>query len=109
MAARVVHCKQSTYDVYIGRGPGSIWGNPFQIGRDGTRDEVIAKHRAWLLAQPRLMARVGELHDKTLGCWCKTRARPDTPCHGDTLAEFAAAAAVGARPPLATAEPKERP
>jgi hypothetical protein len=22
------------------------WGNPFAIGRDGTRDEVIAKYRA---------------------------------------------------------------
>ena len=27
--------------VYVGRP--SIWGNPFAIGRDGTRDEVIAK------------------------------------------------------------------
>ena len=28
---------------------GSKWANPFKIGRDGTRDEVIAKYRAWLL------------------------------------------------------------
>lgn len=27
--------------VYIGRP--SIWGNPFVIGRDGTRDDVVAK------------------------------------------------------------------
>ena len=30
--------------VYVGRP--SKWGNPFVIGRDGTRDEVVAKYRA---------------------------------------------------------------
>src|SRR4051794_17127713 len=41
-------------DVYIGRaGRGRTavecpWGNPFVIGRDGTRDEVIAKYEAWV-------------------------------------------------------------
>jgi hypothetical protein len=44
MGEHVVHCKREPYDVYIGRP--SKWGNPFQIGRDGTRDEVIAKYRA---------------------------------------------------------------
>ncbi len=44
---RVVHCKRERYDVYIGR-PGP-WGNPFVIGRDGTREQVIAKYRTWLL------------------------------------------------------------
>lgn len=28
--------------VYIGRP--SIWGNPFVIGKDGSRDDVIAKY-----------------------------------------------------------------
>ena len=28
--------------VYIGRP--SPWGNPYAIGRDGTRDDVIAKY-----------------------------------------------------------------
>ena len=31
----VVHCKKEAFDVYIGRP--SNWGNPFVIGRDGTR------------------------------------------------------------------------
>lgn len=31
---RVVHCKKERYDVYIGRP--SKWGNPFEIGRDGS-------------------------------------------------------------------------
>ena len=37
----VVNVATDPYDVYIGRGngvlPPSIWGNPFVIGRDGTR------------------------------------------------------------------------
>ena len=48
--------------VYIGRRmtriglAGSKWANPFKIGLDGTREEVIEKYRAWLLEQPELMA-----------------------------------------------------
>jgi hypothetical protein len=41
------------YDVYIGRG--SKWGNPFVIGKDGDRDEVIAKYREWIKTQPQLL------------------------------------------------------
>lgn len=68
--------------VYIGRP--SKWGNPFQIGRDGTRAEVIAKHRAWLCDQPQLMAALPELRERDLVCWCAPAA-----CHGDTLKELA--------------------
>jgi len=39
---QVVHCKRARDDVYIGR-PGK-WGNPFQIGRDGTREQVITRY-----------------------------------------------------------------
>lgn len=78
---RVVHCKKASYDVYIGRP--SKWGNPFVIGPDGTRDEVIAKYRAWLLAQPALVAALPELKNKTLGCWCAPQA-----CHGDVLVDL---------------------
>jgi hypothetical protein len=77
---RVVHCKKEPYDVYIGRP--SVWGNPFVIGKDGTRGEVIAKYREYLLSNPDLMARVPELEGKTLGCWCSPE-----PCHGDVLIE----------------------
>lgn len=45
--------------VYIGRG--SPWGNPFIIGKDGTRDEVIAKYEAYLDSNPKLLSRIGEL------------------------------------------------
>lgn len=68
--------------VYIGRP--SKWGNPFQIGRDGTREEVIEKHRDWILGNPELLAQIHELKDKDLVCYCSPQA-----CHGDTLMELA--------------------
>jgi len=52
------------YDVYIGRAvlrsgfKASIWGNPFKLGKDGTREEIMAKYRAWLPTQPELIARL---------------------------------------------------
>src|SRR5260370_40207688 len=79
---RVVHCKRDRYDIYIGRP--SKWGNPYVIGRDGTREQVIAKYRAWVLRRPELLAALPELRGKTLGCWCAPQ-----PCHGDVLAELA--------------------
>jgi hypothetical protein len=80
---RVVHCKKEPFDVYIGRP--SKWGNPFKIGKDGSREEVIQKYRRWILANPVLVAQVPtELRGKKLGCWCKPNA-----CHGDVLAELA--------------------
>jgi hypothetical protein len=77
----VVHCKRRPYDVYIGRG--SVWGNPFVIGKDGTRDEVIAKYRARIAQRPDLLAQLEELRGMVLGCWCKPLA-----CHGDVLVEL---------------------
>jgi hypothetical protein len=80
---RVVNCKNERYDVYIGRP--SEWGNPFKIGRDGSRQEVIQKYREWILANPQLTKQIHlKLRGKTLGCWCKPNA-----CHGDVLAELA--------------------
>lgn len=68
--------------VYIGRG--SPVGNPYVIGRDGTRAEVIVKYEAWFARQlrkpgfaDRVLAYVGSWG---LACWC-----PPRPCHGDVL------------------------
>ena len=81
----VVHCKQAAFDVYVGRP--SVWGNPFCIGRDGTREQVIEKYKRWLLARPELVAKAKrELRGKVLGCWCST-----LPCHADVLVEVASA------------------
>jgi Domain of unknown function (DUF4326) len=79
---KVVHCTRDTYHVYIGRP--SKWGNPFVIGRDGTRDEVLRKYRAWIVNQPKLMAELPKLQGKVLGCWCAPQA-----CHGDVLIDLA--------------------
>ena len=79
----VVHCKRSGYDIYIGRG--SKWGNPFRIGEHGTREQVIDLYEQWLLDQSDLLAALGELADKTLGCWCAPYR-----CHGEVLARLAA-------------------
>lgn len=91
MATTVVNVKHDPFDVYIGRGTrwygglkGSVWANPFKIGPDGTRGEVIETYRQRLLSTPSLLARVGELRGKALACWCSP-----LPCHGDVLAELA--------------------
>lgn len=69
--------------VYIGRP--SRWGNPFEIGEDGNREEVVAKYRTWLMAQPDLIkAAQKELAGKDLVCFCAPKA-----CHGDVLLEVA--------------------
>jgi len=84
---KVVHCKKKPYDVYIGRAArgleGSIWANPFHIGKHGNREEVIAKYRQYILSRPDLLARLEELRGKTLGCWCAP-----LPCHGHVLIEL---------------------
>lgn len=83
------------YDRYVGR-PGPF-GNPFEIGKDGTRDEVIAKHNAWLAlpAQAALVQRIKEeLRGFNLVCWCVKKVgmvageRPLI-CHAQTLLEIA--------------------
>jgi len=68
--------------VYIGRP--SIWGNPFVIGKDGTRDEVIAKFEAYILRRPDLLAQLSKLAGRDVVCWCAP-AR----CHGDVLVQMA--------------------
>lgn len=68
--------------VYVGRG--GKWGNPFVIGEDGTRAEVIAKYRQMILGSAGLLDRLHELRGKDLVCWCAPQA-----CHGDVLLELA--------------------
>lgn len=75
--------KKEEFDVYIGRG--SDWGNPYAIGIDGDRDEVIRKYqydfdRGYLKSSKEQLLK---LRGKTLGCHCKPAA-----CHGDVLAKY---------------------
>lgn len=78
---------------YIGR-PSPL-GNPFVLGRDGNRTEVVAKYRAWLLDELRnpdsratlIYRRLVRMHHRgehvALRCWCAP-----LPCHGDVLKEL---------------------
>lgn len=69
--------------VYIGRG--SIYGNPFVINVDGTREEVIAKYKVWVQEHPTLLRTIKrELRGRDLVCFCAPK-----PCHGDYLLELA--------------------
>jgi hypothetical protein len=78
--------------VYIGR-PSPL-GNPYRIGEDGSRDEVIAKYRVWLWQQIRQqgdtyhelfrLTEIARNSDLYLICWCKQIDR-EVGCHGDIL------------------------
>ena len=88
-------------NVYVGRGrvvfltkegpsfppKDSPFCNPFKVGKDGTREEVIAKFRVYMESRlqqdPELVQQLLALEGKHLGCWCKPEA-----CHGDVLLEL---------------------
>jgi len=75
--------KPSSTSVYIGRP--SKWGNPFIIGKDGTRDDVVDKYHEWIMQRPELIALAKkELKGKDLICYCSPNR-----CHGDVLIEIA--------------------
>lgn len=98
MKTRVYHVNRDQYDVYIGRPmryrpdlKAIGWGNPFTTGRDG---DAIGKYSAWVQGQPQLVARLGELKGKRLGCWCAPKGGlPGSffgqTCHGEILAALA--------------------
>lgn len=95
MKTKVVHMKRDPYDVYVGRGRGSRWGNPFSHKDDtlaqfkvATVEEAIEQYRSWLWSQLKsgdiTLTDLAALSGKTLGCWCAPG-----PCHGDVLAAAA--------------------
>ncbi len=75
--------------VYVGRP--SKFGNPFTIGRDGSREEVIQKFEAWLFvadenSSPPMLITIDDLHSlrgKDLVCWCAPEA-----CHAQILMKY---------------------
>jgi hypothetical protein len=67
--------------VYVGRP--SKWGNPFVVGKDGSREEVLKKFRDYILTSE-LMGDIHELQGKDLVCWCSP-----LDCHADILRELA--------------------
>lgn len=77
----VVNKYHSEFDVDICR-PG-IWGNPFVIGRDGDRDQVVEQYAKWIVTQDELLNQLLLLEGKRLGCVCKPKR-----CHGDVLVDI---------------------
>lgn len=78
---KVVKKGEAAYEVYIGRGAASNWGNPFIIGVHGDRNEVIQRYEDYLRHdRPDLIARLPELAGKTLACFCAPKK-----CHGEVL------------------------
>jgi hypothetical protein len=75
--------------VYIGRP--SKWGNPFAIGKDGNRDQVIARYERWL-CESGPIDDIAELRGKDLVCWCSPEA-----CHGDVLLRIANGQSTGGK------------
>ena len=65
------------------------WRNPFRLGADGSREEVIALYRADLWRRIRAgevtLEELAALDGCWLACWCEP-----LPCHGDVLARAAA-------------------
>ena len=70
--------------IYIGR-PSPL-GNPFVVGRDGSRTDVIRRYRTRIADRPNLVEplwRISQQGDLELECWCSP-----LPCHGDVLKEL---------------------
>lgn len=62
----------------------SIFANPYIIGKDGTREEVIRKYEIYIRNRIKKESfykqELLKLKDKNLGCWCAPE-----PCHGNIL------------------------
>ena len=70
--------------VYIGRG--SPLGNPYIIGKDGDRAEVIKKYERDFykkIKNERFKRYVLSLKGKKLACYCKPEK-----CHGDIIVQY---------------------
>ena len=71
----------------INIGRPSVFGNPFHIGRDGTREEVVAKHREWFLApEQEWIRRLARELPPGSETWCPG-CRGTLPCHKTVIEE----------------------
>ena len=69
--------------IYVGRP--TKFGNPFVIGQDGSREEVIEKFEQWVKSNPKLIKEIKDkLRGKDLVCFCAPLA-----CHADVLLKIA--------------------
>ena len=102
MHIQIGHVSQGAGE-YIGRaGRGraaSSLANPFRIGKDGTREEVITRYKSWLWKQIQagnrhVMAELVRLRGLaqrpegvTLACFCRSVGEAEPQCHGDVIAK----------------------
>jgi len=79
---KVVNMKNEIANVKVDRS--SVLGNPYRIGKDGNRSEVIKKYKEYLwncICVVDELNRLKDMSDDTvLGCHCKPKA-----CHGDVI------------------------
>ena len=88
-----VNRQQNNFTRYMGRTWAGLsespYHNPFHVGRDGSREEVLLKFILYWYAEPqrelrqRAVREIGP--DDVLGCWC----HPLT-CHCDIIAGYVA-------------------
>jgi len=65
----------------------TIYGNPFVIGPDGDREQVLRSYAVYfedrIQRDARFRAAVLALKGKRLACWCAPEM-----CHGDIIVEW---------------------
>lgn len=98
---KVVHVRDKVPGaVYIGRAmprqglKASPLGNPFKVTEYAERamylySDWLREHSTRYTPQReelhKLLVRLERGEDLALACWCKTKERPDAPCHGDVI------------------------
>jgi hypothetical protein len=91
----IVNLRHRNADINCGRG--SIFGNPFIVGKDGTRDDVCDKYIPYFyqrLTNQSFRGRVLALKGKKLGCWCQCNPPCNNPkceslrCHVETIVNY---------------------
>ena len=65
----------------------SNFANPYKIGKDGTREEILVKYKNYIVNKLEnnmdLILELISLKGKNLGCWCYPEM-----CHGHILLEL---------------------
>jgi hypothetical protein len=65
----------------------TIFGNPFELGKDGNRLEVIKKFESYFLhkinTNEQFKRAVNKLKEKILGCWCYPKD-----CHARIIIDY---------------------
>jgi Domain of unknown function (DUF4326) len=84
-----INREQNNFTCYIGRDwaglPQSIFHNPYHVGKDGDREEVLLKFAEyWFSPKNWRLRRAAQIMinplEDVLGCWCKPLS-----CHGDII------------------------